>query len=66
MAIAKTVIRFANINETIQMTGDRNAADIKAQFQPYYAFLANATFTETVSGDTKTITFSEQMGTKGR
>lgn len=64
-AITKTVVKFANVSELVTMSGDRDPAAIKEQFKPFYPFLANATHTVSVSGDTKTITFSEQQGTKG-
>ena len=65
MAIAQTKIKIANVNEVVTMSGDRSAADVKSQFQAFYPSLANSVFTETVAGTVKTITFTEQVGTKG-
>lgn len=65
MAITQTKIKIANVNEVVTMSGDRTAADVKAQFQAFYPSLANSVYTEKVEGSVKTITFTEQVGTKG-
>lgn len=63
--VSQTKIKIANVNEVVTMSGDRSAADVKAQFQDFYPSLANSVFTETVVAGVKTITFTEQVGTKG-
>jgi hypothetical protein len=65
MAITTTKVEFTNASEVATLTGNVAAATVKSQFVSIYPFLENCTFTEKVEGSVKTITFSEQTGTKG-
>lgn len=63
--ITKTQVRFANVEDVAELTGDQSAETVRSQFVAFYPYLANCTYTETVVDGIKTIVFSESLGTKG-
>lgn len=65
MAITKTLVEFTNVDQVAELAGDLDPATVKEQFAAFYPFLANSTFTTRTEGDTKIITFTERLGTKG-
>lgn len=67
MSVSTTVIKFSsNVNQEVSsLVGDISATTVKSIFAEVYPYLANCTSTETVDGTTKTIVFSEAVGTKG-
>lgn len=63
--ILTTYVKVANVEQLVELAGDIDGTTAKDALVGIYPFLENCAYVETVEGDTRTIVFAEQMGTKG-
>lgn len=65
MSVTSTEVKFTNISDVANFSGDFTGEDLKDQLTELYPFLENCSYTESVEGELRTIIFTEKMGTKG-
>jgi hypothetical protein len=63
--VTTTIVRLAGIEENIAvLDGDFTGEQCRNSLVSFYAQLTNSVFTETTTGATKTVSFSEATGSK--
>jgi hypothetical protein len=65
MSVTSTEVKFTNIDDVANFSGDFTGDQLKDQLAELYPFLENCSYTEEVNDDVRTIIFTEKMGTKG-
>lgn len=67
MAITSTVVQIPSVVDLVTFHDDLDVDDVVDMLSGVYSFIENCSFSETVSedGQTKTIIFTEKLGTKG-
>lgn len=65
--VKTTVVQIPSVVDLVTFHDDLDADDVVDMLSGVYSFIENCSYSETISedGQTKTIVFTEKLGTKG-